>query len=259
MRGQGQGGLARLRCPQQPTVLAVLAQHHAADQRRNRPAPAAQMLPDGVALRRLPFAQLRRGLPGSADLPVPLGLVLEERLESIRIGKGNAVSVIGRSGLPKCCAQCSRRLAEAFPDLRSKHSEPILHPAQGEARAHMAGRDRPGCLEARDDAGAGPMRSVGPSGRLHDLMHLLPAADPVERRRDQLQPIGTMAQMQWPEARAALMAAHRGGLPPAAQNRKHVRPIEGLAQDRNSLRPLPDPVPLGLRPRRDRHLWVVRS
>ena len=96
MRGQGQGGLARLRCPQQPTILAVLAQYHAADQRRNRPAPAAQMLPDSVVLRRLPFAQLRCYLPGSADLPVPCGQFLEERLENIRIRRGHAVPVIGR-------------------------------------------------------------------------------------------------------------------------------------------------------------------
>ena len=46
-------------------------------------------------------------------------------------------------------------------------------------------------------------------------------------------------------------------LPQTPQDREHVRPPERLAQDRNPLRPLPDPVPLGLRSGRNRHVLVV--
>ncbi|RKS51318.1 hypothetical protein BDE18_0561 [Paracoccus pantotrophus] len=52
--------------------------------------------------------------------------------------------------------------------------------------------------------------------------------------------------------------ARRQPLSPAPPDRKHVCPSQGLASDRNPPRSLPHPVSLGLRPRRDRHLWVVR-
>ena len=47
-------------------------------------------------------------------------------------------------------------------------------------------------------------------------------------------------------------------VPTTPQDREHVRPIEGLAPDRNPLRPLPHPVPLGLRAGSHGHLLVMR-
>ena len=52
--------------------------------------------------------------------------------------------------------------------------------------------------------------------------------------------------------------ARRGPLPTTPQDREHVRPIEGLAADRNPLRPLPHPVPLGLPAGSHGHLLVMR-
>ena len=52
--------------------------------------------------------------------------------------------------------------------------------------------------------------------------------------------------------------ARRQPLSPAPPDRKHARTSQGLASDRNPLRSPPHPVSLGLRPRRDRHLLVVR-
>ena len=51
--------------------------------------------------------------------------------------------------------------------------------------------------------------------------------------------------------------ARRRPLPPASQDREHVRPPQGLAPDRHTIRSLPHPVPLGLRIGRNRHLLVV--
>ena len=51
-------------------------------------------------------------------------------------------------------------------------------------------------------------------------------------------------------------ARHRP-LPPAPQDRKHVRPIEGLAPHCYEIRPMPDPVPLGLRTGSHGHLLVM--
>ncbi len=51
--------------------------------------------------------------------------------------------------------------------------------------------------------------------------------------------------------------ARRRPLPPATQDREHVRPIEGLAARLNQIRPMPDPVPLGMRAGSNGHLLVM--
>ena len=48
-----------------------------------------------------------------------------------------------------------------------------------------------------------------------------------------------------------------GTLSPAPQEREYLRAPKGLAQGRDAVRPLPNPVPLRMRPRRYRHLLVM--
>jgi hypothetical protein len=59
---------------------------------------------------------------------------------------------------------------------------------------------------------------------------------------------GRKVQTQGPDRRQA------GTLPPVPQDREHGCVPQGLAQDRDALRPRPDPVPLGLCSRGHRHL-----
>ena len=142
----------------------------------------------------------------------------------------------------------------------------------GERASDRAHRRRIKLVTTRPGGCEGPPDPDAPVGRPNLGLHRRAVSvvlDPTRRRpawgpgiRRRLVPRrpyrhGDFAVHLLPSGSEGSDPARRRPLSPAIQDREHGRTIEGLAAHLNQIRPIPDPVPLGMRAGSHGHLLVM--